>query len=196
MSLSDMSMEVSDHHVITTGDPALAVVAFGRGLNEARERAYLGVRTVSFADSRYRNDIAAATDPPVLSIVKAGDVEPFKTGVLPRIELPEFTYLSAGVDTAACEAIVARTAPLTERTRRKGCQGTAAAGGSALGKLCDVKELGCEDPVLVSSNSNVGTKLKAACKAGHLDTIGMDLVALCVNDIVVRGAEPLFFHSH
>ena len=99
------------------------------------------------------------------------------------------TYKDAGVDIDAGEALVARIAPAAKATRRPGAD--AALGG--FGGLFDLKAAGFEDPVLVASTDGVGTKLKIAIDTGLYTGIGQDLVAMCVNDIVVQGAEPLFF---
>jgi len=99
------------------------------------------------------------------------------------------TYKDAGVDIDAGEALVARIAPAAKATRRPGAD--AALGG--FGGLFDLKAAGFEDPVLVASTDGVGTKLKIAIDTGLYGGIGQDLVAMCVNDIVVQGAEPLFF---
>ena len=99
------------------------------------------------------------------------------------------TYKDAGVDIDAGEALVARIAPAAKATRRPGAD--AALGG--FGGLFDLKAAGFTDPVLVSSTDGVGTKLKIAIDTGIYGGIGQDLVAMCVNDIVVQGAEPLFF---
>ena len=99
------------------------------------------------------------------------------------------TYADAGVDIDAGNAMVEKIKPLVRATRRPGADGEI--GG--FGGLFDLKAAGFSDPVLVAANDGVGTKLKIAIDAGKLDTIGIDLVAMCVNDIVVQGAEPLFF---
>jgi len=99
------------------------------------------------------------------------------------------TYKDAGVDIDAGEALVARIAPAAKATRRPGSD--AALGG--FGGLFDLKAAGFKDPVLVASTDGVGTKLKIAIETRRFEGIGQDLVAMCVNDIVVQGAEPLFF---
>lgn len=99
------------------------------------------------------------------------------------------TYKQAGVDIDAGDALVERIKPFAKATQRKGSMG--AVGG--FGALFDVKKAGYKDPLLVSSTDGVGTKLKIAQEVGRHDTIGIDLVAMCVNDLVVQGAEPLFF---
>src|SRR5256714_3573391 len=99
------------------------------------------------------------------------------------------TYKQAGVDIDAGEALVRRIAPLARATRRAGAE--AELGG--FGGLFDLKAAGFKDPLLVASTDGVGTKLKVAIETGLFGGIGQDLVAMCVNDIVVQGAQPLFF---
>jgi len=99
------------------------------------------------------------------------------------------TYAQAGVDIDAGNLMVEKIKPLVRSTRRPGADGEI--GG--FGGLFDLKAAGFTDPVLVAANDGVGTKLKIAIEAGKHDTIGIDLVAMCVNDLVVQGAEPLFF---
>jgi phosphoribosylformylglycinamidine cyclo-ligase len=99
------------------------------------------------------------------------------------------TYAGAGVDIDAGNAMVETIKPLVRATRRPGAD--AEIGG--FGGLFDLKAAGFRDPILVAANDGVGTKVKIAIETGRHDTIGIDLVAMCVNDIIVQGAEPLFF---
>lgn len=99
------------------------------------------------------------------------------------------TYKDAGVDIEAGDALVARIAPAAKATRRSGAD--ADLGG--FGGLFDLAAAGFKDPILVASTDGVGTKLKVAIETKLFGGIGQDLVAMCVNDIVVQGAEPLFF---
>ncbi len=99
------------------------------------------------------------------------------------------TYTESGVDIDVGNRIVDRIRPFARRTRRSGTG--AELGG--FGGLFDLKAAGFVDPILVAANDGVGTKVKIAIESGIYDTIGIDLVAMCVNDIVVQGAEPLFF---
>ena len=99
------------------------------------------------------------------------------------------TYAEAGVDIDAGNALVDRIKPAARATDRPGTMG----GLGGFGALFDLKAAGYSDPVLVAATDGVGTKLKIAIDTGNVDTIGIDLVAMCVNDLVCQGAEPLFF---
>ncbi|HEV2571652.1 MAG TPA: phosphoribosylformylglycinamidine cyclo-ligase [Beijerinckiaceae bacterium] len=106
--------------------------------------------------------------------------QPPKTGL---------TYAQAGVDIDAGNSMVDKIKPLVRATRRRGAD--AEIGG--FGGLFDLKAAGFSDPILVAANDGVGTKVKIAIDSGIHDTVGIDLVAMCVNDLIVQGAEPLFF---
>jgi phosphoribosylformylglycinamidine cyclo-ligase len=100
-----------------------------------------------------------------------------------------YTYQKAGVSIAAGNALVNAIKPLVRATARPGAD--AEIGG--FGGFFDLKAAGYDDPLLVAANDGVGTKLKLAIDSGRHDTVGIDLVAMCVNDLIVQGAEPLFF---
>ena len=99
------------------------------------------------------------------------------------------TYADAGVSIAAGNALVKAIAPLAKSTARPGAN--AELGG--FGGFFDLKAAGYDDPLLVAANDGVGTKLKLAIDTGRHDGVGIDLVAMCANDLIVQGAEPLFF---
>ncbi|MDP2621202.1 MAG: phosphoribosylformylglycinamidine cyclo-ligase [Hyphomicrobiales bacterium] len=99
------------------------------------------------------------------------------------------TYRDAGVDIEAGNALVEAIKPYVAATRRPGSD--AEIGG--FGGLFDLRQAGFSDPILVAATDGVGTKVRIAAETGRHDTIGIDLVAMCVNDLVVQGAEPLFF---
>ncbi|MDM7462705.1 MAG: phosphoribosylformylglycinamidine cyclo-ligase [Tepidimonas taiwanensis] len=99
------------------------------------------------------------------------------------------TYAEAGVDIDAGNALVERIKPAAAATKRSGVM----EGLGGFGALFDPRAAGYDDPVLVAATDGVGTKLRIAIDTGALDGVGIDLVAMCVNDLVCQGAEPLFF---
>lgn len=101
----------------------------------------------------------------------------------------KLSYKDAGVDIDAGNALVDAIKPLARSTARRGAD----AGLGGFGGIFDLKAAGFKDPLLVAANDGVGTKLKVAIAADKHDTVGIDLVAMCVNDLIVQGAEPLFF---
>src|SRR5919112_2448222 len=100
-----------------------------------------------------------------------------------------YTYTKAGVSIAAGNALVKAIGPLAKSTARAGAD--ASLGG--FGGTFDLKAAGFKDPLLVAANDGVGTKLKIAVALGQHTGVGIDLVAMCANDLIVQGAEPLFF---
>lgn len=99
------------------------------------------------------------------------------------------TYADAGVDIDKGDRLIDRIKPLVKATQRSGADGSIGGFGGAF----DLKAAGFKDPVLISGTDGVGTKLRIAIDTGILDTVGIDLVAMCVNDVLANGAEPLFF---
>jgi phosphoribosylamine--glycine ligase/phosphoribosylformylglycinamidine cyclo-ligase len=158
--------------VQTSGGRVVAVSAYAPSLQEALDRAYQGVGQVNFDGKVYRRDIAHRG-------LKAASSS----------ATPSLTYAQAGVSVDAGNALVEAIKPYVRSTRRPGADGEI--GG--FGGIFDLKAAGYTDPLLVSGTDGVGTKLRIAIEAGVHDTVGIDLVAMSVNDLVVQGAEPLYF---
>ncbi|SNX84215.1 probable bifunctional purine biosynthetic protein ade1 [Melanopsichium pennsylvanicum] len=158
--------------LVTAGGRVIVVSAFGDTLQQAVELAYKGVDVVQFEGKTFRRDIAHRALKPVAGSASAG-----------------LTYAAAGVDIDAGNSLVEAIKPLAKSTRRPGCD--ASLGG--FGGTFDLKAVGFRDPVLVSGTDGVGTKLRVALDMGKHDTVGIDLVAMSVNDLLVQGAAPLYF---
>uniref|UniRef100_A0A452GT28 Trifunctional purine biosynthetic protein adenosine-3 n=1 Tax=Gopherus agassizii TaxID=38772 RepID=A0A452GT28_9SAUR len=161
---------VKDGKVVTNGGRVLTVTAVKKDLMAALEEANKGVAAIHFKGAIYRQDIG----------YRAIAFLSNSRGL---------TYKNSGVDIAAGNTLVQKIKPLAAATSRPGCN--AELGGFA--GLFDLKAADYKDPILVSGTDGVGTKLKIAQICKKHDTIGQDLVAMCVNDILAQGAEPLFF---
>ncbi|KAI8972518.1 phosphoribosylglycinamide synthetase [Pilobolus umbonatus] len=162
---------IKEKKLVTAGGRVLAVSATATTLREAVDRAYEGVRAVQFDQMYYRKDIAHK------AFEKS---ETTQSGL---------SYADAGVSIDAGNLLVQKIKPLVKSTRRVGADSDI--GG--FGGLFDLKAAGFVDPILVSATDGIGTKLKIAQECNIHNTVGIDLVAMNVNDLIVQGAEPLFF---
>ncbi|XP_014664579.1 PREDICTED: trifunctional purine biosynthetic protein adenosine-3-like [Priapulus caudatus] len=160
--------------LVTSGGRVLAIVVVNGSLVTAKDMATQGAKTITFTGAHYRSDIAD------MALRRSLHDE------TPRASL---SYAACGVDVAAGGALVEHIKLLAARTSRPGCVGNL--GGFA--GVFDACSAGYRHPLLVSGTDGVGTKLKIAQACGRHDTIGIDLVAMCVNDVLASAAEPLFF---
>ncbi|XP_051561302.1 trifunctional purine biosynthetic protein adenosine-3 isoform X1 [Myxocyprinus asiaticus] len=156
--------------VITNGGRVLTVTAVRPSLENALHCANEGVASISFPGAVYRSDIG-------------------HRAITYLTRTRGLTYKDSGVDIAAGNRLVDMIKPLAKATSRAGCN--AELGGFA--GLFDLKAAGYIDPILVSGTDGVGTKLKIAQACNIHSSLGQDLVAMCVNDVLAQGAEPLFF---
>uniref|UniRef100_A0A8C7H7G6 Phosphoribosylglycinamide formyltransferase n=1 Tax=Oncorhynchus kisutch TaxID=8019 RepID=A0A8C7H7G6_ONCKI len=156
--------------VVSSGGRVLTVTAVRSSLEMALHAANRGVAAVGFPGAVYRSDIG-------------------HRGIAHLTQHRGLTYKDSGVDIAAGNRLVDMIKPFAKATSRSGCN--AELGGFA--GLFDLKAAGFIDPILVSGTDGVGTKLTIAQACQQHSTLGQDLVAMCVNDVLAQGAEPLFF---
>ncbi|KAJ8004266.1 hypothetical protein DPEC_G00157030 [Dallia pectoralis] len=161
---------LKDGAVLSSGGRVLTVTAVRSSLETALHAANQGVAAVGFPGAVYRHDIG-------------------HRAIAHLTQRRGLTYKDSGVDIAAGNRLVDLIKPLAKATSRSGCN--AELGGFA--GLFDLKGAGFIDPILVSGTDGVGTKLKIAQACQQHNTLGQDLVAMCVNDVLAQGAEPLFF---
>uniref|UniRef100_A0A8C0LMW1 Trifunctional purine biosynthetic protein adenosine-3 n=1 Tax=Canis lupus dingo TaxID=286419 RepID=A0A8C0LMW1_CANLU len=162
---------LKDGKVVTNGGRVLTVTAIQENLLLALEEAKKGLSAIKFEGAFYRKDIG------------------YRAIAFFQQQPRGLTYKESGVDIAAGNMLVQKIKPLAKATSRPGCD--VDLGGFA--GLFDLKAAGFRDPLLACGTDGVGTKLKIAQQCDKHDTIGQDLVAMCVNDILAQGAEPLFF---
>ncbi|KAF9584576.1 Bifunctional purine biosynthetic protein ade1, partial [Lunasporangiospora selenospora] len=165
---------IKEGKLLTAGGRVLAATGVAKDLREAVDKAYAGVGAISFDGMFFRKDIAHRA---------------FKFLAEASASANQMTYAQAGVSIDAGNLLVQKIKPLVKATRRVGADSEI--GG--FGGLFDLKAAGFADPILVSATDGVGTKLKLAHQTGIHDTIGIDVVAMNVNDLIVQGAESLFF---
>lgn len=158
-----------DQKYFTNGGRLLTIVAIADNLQAAAYKATQSASKVKIANSFYRKDIAHKA--------------------IHRLE-QKLDYRTSGVDIEAGNRLVEHIKGHARQTANR--SGVMEQIGG-FGALFDLAKVGLKDPILVSGTDGVGTKIKIAIETGKLDTIGIDLVAMCVNDIIVQGAEPLFF---
>ncbi|KAK4683789.1 hypothetical protein P7C73_g6436, partial [Tremellales sp. Uapishka_1] len=166
---------IKDGQGVTDGGRVLAVCAASSSLKEAVDLAYQGVDKVDFQGKTFRRDIAYRA---------LTSAEP-----TPSSAPTGLTYAAAGVSVDAGNALVEAIKPVVKATRRPGADGNIGGFGGAF----DLAAAGFRDPILVSGTDGVGTKLRVALDYGKHSSVGIDLVAMSVNDLIVQGAEPLYF---
>ncbi|RHZ79584.1 hypothetical protein Glove_144g80 [Diversispora epigaea] len=163
---------IKDDKLVTSGGRVLSITGVANTLKEAVEKAYDGVKAIQFEKMFYRKDIAHRA-----------------FAYLDKKDKKVMTYESSGVSIDSGNLLVQKIKSLVKSTQRSGsnCE----IGG--FGGSFDLKAAGFNDPILVSTTDGVGTKLKISQATNIHNTIGIDLVAMNVNDLIVQGAEPLFF---
>lgn len=170
---------IKDNTGVTDGGRVLAVCASASTLREAVDLAYQGVDQISFTGKTYRRDIA----------YRALSTTPSSSTPTTSSQVAGLTYAAAGVSVDAGNALVEAIKPIVKATRRAGANGEIGGFGGAF----DLAAAGFRDPILVSGTDGVGTKLRVALNYGKHAAVGIDLVAMSVNDLIVQGAEPLYF---
>lgn len=179
---------IKDNTGVTDGGRVLAVCAASSTLRKAVDLAYKGVGQIEFQGKTFRRDIAYRALQAESSTLPPRPASPNPVATT-WTSLDGLTYAAAGVSVDAGNALVEAIKPVVKATRRPGAD--ASIGG--FGGSFDLAAVGYKDPILVSGTDGVGTKLKVALTYNKHSTVGIDLVAMSVNDLIVQGAEPLYF---
>ena len=176
---------IKDSTGVTDGGRVLAVCAHAPTIRQAVDLAYSAVDQIDFKGKTYRKDIAYRALAAEEAVVPSSSTSQAVSTSTPN----GLTYAAAGVSVDNGNALVEAIKPVVKATRRPGADSSI--GG--FGGNFDLSAAGYNDPVLVSGTDGVGTKLRVALDMGKHDTVGIDLVAMSVNDLIVQGAEPLYF---
>lgn len=165
-------LDEKEEKIVTNGGRILTVLGCGPTLLEARTRALQLANQIKIAKSQFRSDIG---------------FKPIERSQM--VSMTGLTYKSCGVDVEKGNNFVEFIKGAVRSTHRKGVMSQI----GAFGAFFDLAETGLRDPILISGTDGVGTKLKLAIDCDILQSVGIDLVAMCINDILVHGAQPLFF---
>ncbi|ESN95318.1 hypothetical protein HELRODRAFT_193551 [Helobdella robusta] len=195
LKTSEKTSHIPDRHLVTSGGRVMTLVATSTfSLKDAAAKASKMADVVEFEGKQFRRDIGwrsmAGSDCHLFPHQHLSHRHHHQHGDCREIvNRPSMTYASSGVNIIEGDLFVDSIKPITLSTKRSGCMSNI----GSFGAMFDLAQLKYNDPILVSGTDGVGTKLKIAQAANKHDTIGIDLVAMCVNDVLCHGAEPIFF---